>query len=52
MVDGGDHVLPKGKVLPFNLKQLMTVYIMALAEELELSTRALTDEVRQLIVGN
>ena len=50
-MDEGDHVLPEGKVLPLNSKRLVAAYIKAIAESMELPSKASTDEVRQLIEG-
>ena len=51
MDEGDDHVLPEGKVLPLNWKRLVAAYIKAIAESMELPSKASTDEVRQLIEG-
>ena len=43
--------LPEGRVLPLNSRRLVAEYVKAIAKSLDLSTRASTDEVRQMVEG-
>ena len=50
----GSHVgsgIPEGRVLPLNSRRLVAEYVKAIATSLGLSTRASTDEVRQMVEG-
>ena len=50
----GSHVgsgIPEGRVLPLNARRLVAEYVKAIATSLGLSTRASTDEVRQMVEG-
>ena len=47
MPDKESHVLPKGKVIPLNSKQLLTAYVRELVEELGLPTQTTMKEIEE-----
>ena len=47
MPDKESHVLPKGKVIPLNSKQLLAAYVRELVEELGLPTQTTMKEIEE-----
>lgn len=43
--------IPEGQVLPLNSRRLVAEHVKAIATSMGLSTRASTDEVRQMVDG-